>query len=37
LDTIEWTQYFAEDRNDWGAVLVKQKKEQAVVGKKKKT
>lgn len=36
LDTIEWTEFFATDRDDWGAVLVKQKKEQAPVGKKKK-
>jgi len=35
LDTIEWTQFFAEDRENWGAVLVKQKKEQAPVSKKK--
>ncbi|KAI5850152.1 hypothetical protein BZA05DRAFT_401098 [Tricharina praecox] len=35
LDTIEWTQFFAEDRENWGAVLVKQKKEQAPVTKKK--
>lgn len=35
LDTIEWTQFFAEDRENWGAVLVKQKKEQAIISKKK--
>lgn len=36
LDTMEWTPFFAEDRGNWGAVLVKQKKEAAPTGKKKK-
>jgi len=35
LDTIEWTEFFANDRQNWGAVLVKQKKEAAPTGKKK--
>jgi len=36
LDTIEWTEFFAEDREYWGAVLVKQKKEVTPTGKKSK-
>lgn len=35
LDTMEWTEYFADDRGEWNAVLVKQKKEGAPVSKKK--
>jgi len=36
LDTIVWTEFFANDREYWGAVLVKQKKEVAPTGKKSK-
>jgi len=36
LDDIEWTEYFANDRGNWGAVLVKQKQFQELPKKKKK-